>query len=144
MKTHVVEVNSDDFNLIKDDIKKFDIRENNSCFCVNDFLLFNETEDGELTGSKVLRKINYISDSEQKDNFIVMSLEVIPLSCANFLNLTEKEKNVFESIVSHIYLYGLKERDIINTFWDIIEELLGDRDLSEEDIKWYNDYFRED
>lgn len=56
--------------------KSFEIRNNDRDFEVGDTLILQEywKEGQQYTGRVVERKIRYITDYEQKENFVVMSI----------------------------------------------------------------------
>lgn len=56
--------------------KTFEIRKNDRDFKVGDTLILQEywKEGQQYTGSVVEKKIGYITDYEQKENFVVMSI----------------------------------------------------------------------
>lgn len=67
-----------------------------------------------------------------------------PISFKLYEQMTEKDKKVFNLALSHIYLYGCKDRDIANTLWDIIRVLIGNDDISEEEISWFMNFWHEE
>ncbi|KEF40137.1 protein of unknown function with PDB structure (DUF3850) [Schinkia azotoformans MEV2011] len=56
--------------------KSFEIRENDRCFKVGDTLLLQEflPEEGSYTGRVVERKVSYITDYAQQENYVVMAI----------------------------------------------------------------------
>lgn len=141
MRTHEVTTSVEHFKAIEAGIKCFDIRKNDRDYQVDDILLIQAHDGAALTGETISRQINYMTDDDQRKGYIVMGLKTIPYSFKDYIALNPKEQAVFQHIVSHMHLYGLNNRDVINTFWDIIEDLLGHRTLDEDDQNWYLTYW---
>ncbi|MEO1768301.1 DUF3850 domain-containing protein [Candidatus Enterococcus ferrettii] len=56
--------------------KKFEIRKNDRNFKVGDAFVLREYKDHSYTGKYVLGTISYITDYEQKENFVVFSFQL--------------------------------------------------------------------
>lgn len=67
-----------------------------------------------------------------------------PKSYELYKEMTEKQKEVFKLVVTHMSLYGCSERNIANTLWDIIRVLLGNDDISDEDFSWFVDFWNKE
>lgn len=76
MKIHKIKIRPDFFADVCSDLKNFEIRENDRNYQVGDKLVLCEYDSDvrEYTGRVAERKIIYITDYAQKDNFIVMSI----------------------------------------------------------------------
>jgi len=61
---------------ILEGIKKFEIRLNDRDFKVGDNLILHNTQNGKCTGLFIRAKIIYITDFMQKENYIVMGIEI--------------------------------------------------------------------
>ncbi|MGA5592387.1 ASCH/PUA domain-containing protein [Enterococcus mundtii] len=55
--------------------KTFEIRKNDRDFKVGDNIALSEYEDGQYTGRSILVVITYITDYEQKDDYIVFGIK---------------------------------------------------------------------
>lgn len=143
MLIHDVKIAPNYFKAIVTGVKNFEIRKNDRNYQVDDFLLLKEYKEGKYTGAKILKQITFISEYEQKDNYIVMSLKSVPDSFSIYVQLTKKEKEIFKAIITHYYFHGFVGRDVSNTFWEIIHSLIGDEDLTENDRDWYINYWKE-
>lgn len=141
---HKLKISTEDFNAIELGIKNFEIRKNDRDYQVGDFLLLKEFHGQNFTGLETLRQITYMTDYQQKDNYVVLSFATVPKSFANYLSLTSKEQKVFQSMVNYTYIYGYQSREVSNAIWEAIEILIGNNDLSTEDQKWYMKYWGED
>lgn len=144
MVIHSLKIEPKYFKAVHDGIKNFEIRKNDRNYQNQDLLLLREYKDDAYTGLEVLRQITFLTEYEQKEGFLVMSLKPVPSSFQEYINMTDKEKKVFETVLAHANLYGFGGRDTTNTFWEIIEELIGGRELTEDDQRWYRDYWNED
>ena len=140
---HELKIAPEYFGPVAYGTKSFEIRKNDRDFQVDDILLLKEF-DGKYTGRETAMQVSYITDYEQKDGYVVLAIKVIPKSFVEFLSMTDKEEDVFKEIITHMHLYGLSNRDMANTCWDIIRILLGNDDLSDTDQQWYMEYWDED
>ncbi|MED4377957.1 DUF3850 domain-containing protein [Schinkia azotoformans] len=61
------------------DKKTSEIRKNDRDFKVNDLVFLQEYDpaNSKLTGREIATKITYLTDFEQKENYVVMSIEKI-------------------------------------------------------------------
>jgi len=144
MTVHELKTLPEYFEAVNEGVKTFEIRKNDRNYQVNDFLLLKEFDGTNYTGREVFRQVCYMTNYGQADNYVVLAIENVPFSFKDYLILTDKEKSVFKHILSHIHLYGLSNRDVINTFWDMVDDLLGHRQLSDSDQQWYMEYWNED
>lgn len=153
MNIHELKIDKKFFASIEDGSKSFEIRKNDRNYAVNDILLLKEY-DRELdvyTGNKLLQQVTYITDYEQQENHIVMSLKYVPTIFYTYMKMSAKEKDIFEKILSHKKLYTFGSRDTANTMWDILRTLLKDDEeaireeslLSNTDEEWFAKYFYE-
>lgn len=74
MKTHRLKIDSKYFDAVRYEVKTFEIRKNDRDFQVGDTLLLSEYKDGKSTGNMVNVVITYITDFEQKDDYVVMAI----------------------------------------------------------------------
>lgn len=76
MKRHDLKIRSGFFRAIVSGEKTFEIRKNDRNFKVGDMLLLREYEQEteDYTGQGLLKKITYITDFEQKEGYVVMSI----------------------------------------------------------------------
>lgn len=76
---HNLKINSIYFEHVINREKTFEIRKNDRNFQVGDYVLLNEWNDGKstYTGRKVKVKIIYITDYEQKDDYVVFGFDFI-------------------------------------------------------------------
>ena len=75
-KTHELKILPEYFVAVKGGRKTFEIRKNDRNFEVGDNLILKEIDknSGEYTGREVSRRITYITDYAQKENYIVMAI----------------------------------------------------------------------
>ncbi|MCH4175924.1 MAG: DUF3850 domain-containing protein [Streptococcaceae bacterium] len=72
---HELKIRSEYFQAIINGTKTFEIRKNDRNYCVGDILILQEINDKNKFTSRVIRvKVIYLTDYEQKDNYIVMSI----------------------------------------------------------------------
>lgn len=76
---HNLKINKEFFSPVVEQIKTFEIRRNDRGFQVGDKIELNEWDDRnkEYTGKKVNGEITYITDYEQKENYVVFSFKLI-------------------------------------------------------------------
>ena len=141
MTVHELKIAPEYFNAIQEGIKKFEIRKNDRNYQKGDFLILSEFKEGDYTGFQTIQMVTYLTDYEQKEGYVVLSIDDVPSSFPMYLSLSDKEKQVFRLIVSHMHLYGYIDRDYTNTVWDIIKTLLENHDLSETEQQWYMEYW---
>lgn len=79
MMVHDLKINKEFFRPVLAKIKTFEIRKNDRNFCVGDKVVLNEwdEEKRQYTGEKVNTEIIYITNYEQKDNYVVFSFKII-------------------------------------------------------------------
>lgn len=143
MEVHVIKTLPEYFGAVDAGVKTFEIRKNDRAYQVKDFLKLQEFDGKNYTGQELLREITYMTNYEQKEGYVVLAIADVPKSLVKYLALSEREKSVFKSAITHMHLYGLSERDVANTIWEIIVFLIGDVDLFETDQQWYMEYWDE-
>jgi hypothetical protein len=76
---HHLKINKEFFDPVLKEIKTFEIRYNNRNFNVGDLILLNEWDSLRevYTGRKVRGKITYITDYEQKEDYVVFSFKLL-------------------------------------------------------------------
>ncbi|MCU5457109.1 DUF3850 domain-containing protein [Bacillus sp. FSL L8-0199] len=76
---HNLKINKVFFTPVLEQIKTFEIRKNDRDFHIGDKVILNEWDDEkqQYTGRNVKVKILYITDYEQKDNYVVFGFETI-------------------------------------------------------------------
>lgn len=76
---HNLKINKEFFTPVLEQIKTFEIRKNDRDFHVGDKVVLNEWDDEKkhYTGRKTNIEIIYITDYEQKDNYVVFSFKII-------------------------------------------------------------------
>ncbi|MCY8232880.1 DUF3850 domain-containing protein [Priestia endophytica] len=76
---HNLKINKEFFTPVLERIKTFEIRKNDRDFRVGDKVILNEwdNEKKEYTGRKTNIEILYITDYEQKDNYVVFSFKLL-------------------------------------------------------------------
>ena len=144
MAIHELKIEPKFFNPIKSGQKTFEVRKDDRGYQYGDILYLKEYSNGEYTGNEVAVEVTYMSLLEQKEGYVVLAIQLVPKSFIEYLSLTNKEKKVFEEVITHIHLYGLSNRDTANLCWDIIRELIGNDDLSDKDREWYREYWNEE
>lgn len=77
---HELKILPEYFQAIKDRVKTFEIRENIRGFMVGEILTLKEYENGNYTGREVHVQITYITNYAQKDNYVVMAINVVAYS----------------------------------------------------------------
>ncbi|MEK5299030.1 MULTISPECIES: DUF3850 domain-containing protein [Bacillus] len=72
---HNLKINREFFNPVLEQTKTFEIRKNDRGFCVGDTVILNEWDNqtNQYTGRKVKIKITYMTEFEQKNNYVVFS-----------------------------------------------------------------------
>ncbi|MEC0329184.1 DUF3850 domain-containing protein [Paenibacillus macerans] len=86
---HHLKINTEFFEPVLRQDKSFEIRKNDRNYLIGDLIILNEWEPSkkQYTGRKVKGVITYITDFEQKDNYVVFSFKLI-----NDLSELEKRK----------------------------------------------------
>ncbi|MEI2327339.1 DUF3850 domain-containing protein [Priestia megaterium] len=76
---HNLKINKEFFGPVLDQIKTFEIRKNDRNFRVGDTVTLNEwdNEKKQYTGRRTNIEIIYMTDYEQKDNYVVFSFKII-------------------------------------------------------------------
>lgn len=93
MKIHELKLDDKYFNYVRDGIKTFEIRKNDRDFQSGDLLALSRYKDGSYCNRKFIRGFNtsdihdadtllmsvdYITDYEQKDGYVVMGISPYP------------------------------------------------------------------
>jgi ASC-1-like (ASCH) protein len=75
-KKHELKTLPEYFNAVNRGLKTFEIRKNDRGFEVGDTLILKEifTSSKEFTGRSLERKITYITDYAQQENYVVMAM----------------------------------------------------------------------
>lgn len=75
-ETHKLKIQPEYFEAVSSKKKSFEIRENDRDFEVGDWLILQEfiPDTKEFTGKEVVRRITYITDYAQQENFVVMAI----------------------------------------------------------------------
>lgn len=73
---HELKIQPQYYESVRKRVKTFEIRRNDRNFKVGDILVLNEfnPETNELTGKWIERKVVYITDYAQQENYVVMSI----------------------------------------------------------------------
>ncbi|MDF9449939.1 DUF3850 domain-containing protein [Bacillus toyonensis] len=76
---HNLKINKKFFTPVLERIKTFEIRKNDRDFQIGDNVILNEWDDKnqQYTGRNVKVEILYITDYEQKDNYVVFSFKTL-------------------------------------------------------------------
>jgi len=76
---HNLKINKEFFTPVLEQIKTFEIRKNDRDFHVGDKVILNEWDDEikRYTGRNVNIEIIYMTDYEQKDNYVVFSFKIV-------------------------------------------------------------------
>ncbi|MGN4128047.1 DUF3850 domain-containing protein [Lysinibacillus sphaericus] len=143
-QVHELKILNEYFEGVNEGVKTFEIRKNDRNFQVGDFLQLKEFTGEQFTGREILQQVTFMTDYEQKEGYVVMSIQSVPISFGLYLNMSEKEKVIFKKVITHIHLYGTGDRDVTNTLWEIIDELVERRGLTESDLQWYREFWHED
>ncbi|HBF9359881.1 TPA: DUF3850 domain-containing protein [Clostridioides difficile] len=74
---HELKIDHEFFIPILEDIKTFEIRKNDRNYKKGDIIILKELNEDKasFTGRYIKAKITYISDYQQKDNYVVFSFE---------------------------------------------------------------------
>lgn len=93
--THELKIAPEFFKAVCSGAKSFEIRRNDRDFKVDDMLLLQEYKpnSGEYTGRTVCRRVTYLTDYAQKENYVVMGL-AIPMMTARELAERSQLKTV--------------------------------------------------
>lgn len=75
---HNLKINKEFYVPVIDRVKTFEIRKNDRNFSIGDQIILNEWDEklGKYTGRKVNGEITFITDYEQKENYIVFSFKI--------------------------------------------------------------------
>lgn len=77
MANHDLKILPEYFNAVNSGIKTFEIRKNDRKFQIGDTLILREifNNSKEYTGRMLRKEVTYITDYEQKEGCIVMSIK---------------------------------------------------------------------
>lgn len=90
--THNLKIKKEYFEAVKDDRKTFEIRHNDRKFKVGDFVSLNEVDDRyDFTGREIKVQIIYMTDFEQKDNYVVFGFKKVGWYYAKYLKRANKK-----------------------------------------------------
>jgi len=104
-QVHELKILNEYFEGVNEGLKTFEIRKNDRNFQVGDFLLLKEYTGEQFTGREILQQVTYMTNYEQKEGYVVMSIQSVPISFGFYLNMSEKEKTVFKKVITHMHLY---------------------------------------
>lgn len=76
-KFHELKILPDYFDDVKNGIKTFEIRKNDRGYQVGDSLILQEFQNDSYTGKELQAIVRYMTDYEQKENYVVMAIEVV-------------------------------------------------------------------
>ena len=75
---HELKIQSEYFLAVINKTKTFEIRKNDRDFKVDDKIILREIDSsGRYTGRNAFRKIAYITDYAQQENYVVMAIDEI-------------------------------------------------------------------
>ncbi|MFS7399016.1 ASCH/PUA domain-containing protein [Carnobacterium maltaromaticum] len=79
MKVHELKIGSEFFEAVKDGRKKFEIRKNDRNYQEGDILILKEYDPHtQLFSGEIIKvEITYMTDWEQKDDYVVLGIEEI-------------------------------------------------------------------
>lgn len=72
---HELKLSTEFYSDVETKIKTFEIRKNDRNFKINDVLLLKEWDGVKYTGRFIERKICYITDFCQKENYVVLGIQ---------------------------------------------------------------------
>ncbi|MHC5253170.1 DUF3850 domain-containing protein [Listeria kieliensis] len=78
-KTHELKILPRFFKEAQDGRKYFEIRKNDRDYQVDDYVILNEFDEENYTGSKIAGRITFITDFQQQEGYIVFGWMPIPL-----------------------------------------------------------------
>lgn len=92
-ETHKLKILPQYFNEAKNGRKYFEIRKNDRDYQVDDYVILNEFDEEKYTGRKILGKITFITDFEQKNGYVVFGWRSVRLlQWGNFGTCQEASK----------------------------------------------------
>ncbi|WP_348922155.1 DUF3850 domain-containing protein [Enterococcus rotai] len=118
MKWHIIKTLPVFFEASLEGIKPFEIRKNDRGYEVGDFVRLREFDGGKLTGREIVGEITYLTDYEQKEDYIVFGYERVAL--VNVMGMPdnlkkERLKNIATNILYQFFLcfraYGFNTRE---------------------------------
>lgn len=131
------------FELLKTKTKQFEILPFNPYITRQDILCIHEHMNGYETGNICMKQITCIEVINEQ--LMVVSLQDVPNSYMRYTQLSNREKQIMDSLLTHKQLYGLHNRDIANTFHDLFTILLGEayEQAPDDDLEWYTQRMRD-
>lgn len=75
--THELKILPEYFIPVRAGLKQFEIRKNDRDYKTGDIVCLSEFYKGEYTGQSVIAKITYITNYEQKDDYVVFGFVII-------------------------------------------------------------------
>lgn len=73
---HELKIKPEYFKAVESGMKKFEIRKNDRDYNLHDLLILREYKNGKFTGNKCSVIVTYITDYAQKDDFVVLGIEL--------------------------------------------------------------------
>ncbi|WP_416692141.1 DUF3850 domain-containing protein [Enterococcus faecalis] len=73
---HELKIKPEYFKAVESGMKKFEIRKNDRDYNLHDLLILQEYKNGKFTGNKRSVIVTYITDYAQKDDFVVLGIEL--------------------------------------------------------------------
>ncbi len=74
---HKLKILPEYYNAVSEGIKTFEIRKNDRDFQLGDIVMLQEYDESGFRGRNILVEIVYITDYEQKDNYVVLGIRTI-------------------------------------------------------------------
>ena len=132
---HELKITPNNYKVIRDGSKTFELVKYNRDFSVRDILVFQEYEDSSgYTGRKIIKEISYVSNKGEdglSEDFCILGLKNTlcvelknidsdEITLMNQLRKVEKENNEFETAVVKNHVNRAVEE-----FWDKVQSSLG-------------------
>lgn len=146
MKIHELKILPEYFNAVNEEIKTFEIRKNDRNYQVGDLLFLKEWNGEKYTNNSVYVQVTYITDYAQIDNYVVLSIRSVPNAMHIYLKMSEKERKVFQKLITHKHIYGIDHlgRDGINTYWAMMNVLLEHHGINGRDEQYFMELWNGD
>ncbi|EFT93894.1 DUF3850 domain-containing protein [Enterococcus faecalis] len=74
--SHELKIKPEYFKAVESGMKKFETRKNDRDYNLHDLLILQEYKNGKFTGNKCSVIVTYITDYAQKDDFVVLGIEL--------------------------------------------------------------------